>query len=74
MQANIQIIESAQLAADKGWRASFQFTDGRRIDGAYITAADWDVGAVKVEKVGERHLPPTLIYLKDLLKVEVDWS
>ncbi|HEX4925888.1 MAG TPA: hypothetical protein VFV50_17480 [Bdellovibrionales bacterium] len=68
------ILENAQLAADRGWKASFFFQDGTAIHGAYITACDWEQGAVAVERVGERHLQPTLIFLKDLSKVEVDWA
>ncbi|MEQ1876132.1 MAG: hypothetical protein ABL958_05765 [Bdellovibrionia bacterium] len=69
-----EVLENAQLAADRGWKASFFYNDGNSFKGALITAADWDAGAVRVERVGERHLEPTLIFLKDVQKVEVDWS
>lgn len=68
------VLENAQLAADRGWKASFYYNDGNAFKGALITAYDWENGAVQVERVGERHLQPTLIFLKDIQKVEVDWS
>ncbi len=74
MTVNSLVLENAQLAADRGWRASFYYADGSAFKGALITACDWENGAVRVERVGERHLEPTLIFLKDVQKVEVDWS
>lgn len=74
MSVQPHILENAQLAADRGWKASFYYQDGNTIHGAYITAFDWENGAVQIERVGERHLKPTLIFLKDLEKVEVDWA
>jgi hypothetical protein len=74
MQINQTVLENAQLAADQGWKAAFHYIDGRTFLGGLITAADWDAKVVKVERVGERHLQPTLIFLKDIEKVEVDWS
>jgi hypothetical protein len=68
------VLENAQLAADRGWKASFYYADGSSFQNGYITACDWQSGAVQVERVGERHLKPTLILLKDLQRVEVDWS
>jgi hypothetical protein len=74
MQVDQMVLENAKLAAEQGWKASFHFNDGESFQGGYITACDWDCGAVRVERVGERHLEPTLIYLKDLKRVELDWS
>ena len=74
MPLNPDVLENAKLAAERGWKASFHYNDGTAFKGALITAYDWENAAVRVERVGERHLEPTLIFLKDIQKVEVDWS
>lgn len=68
------VIENAKLCADRGWKASFHMMSGDVVEKAYITGTNWEQNVVSVEKVGERHLEPKIIYLKDVQSIEIGWS
>jgi hypothetical protein len=72
--AKIDVVENAKLCVDHAWKASFHFISGEVVEGAHITGTNWDLGYVQVEKIGERHLPPRLIDLSEVHRVEVIWS
>jgi hypothetical protein len=73
-KAKRDVIENTKLCAEQGWKATFRLSSGEVIEKAYITGTDWDAEAVKVEKIGERHLPPRIIFLRDVDAVEVGWT
>lgn len=73
MSVKWEVLESTQLAAERGLKATFWLKCGDTHKNVYITAYDWDFPAVAVERVGERHLDPTLVKLKDVDRVEVHW-
>jgi len=68
------VIENTKLCADQGWKATFHLSTGEVIDKAYITGTDWRAEAISVEKVGERHLPARILFLRDVVRVEVGWN
>jgi hypothetical protein len=69
-----EVKKNAQLCADQGWRGNFFLKSGESIQEAFITKADWDKDAIVLERMGERHVPPRLLMLNEIKKVEVDWS
>jgi hypothetical protein len=68
------VIENAKLCAERGWKGTFHLRSGETIEGAYITGTNWDLSVVSVERVGERHMPARIIYLKDVASIEVGWT
>lgn len=74
MKAKRDVIENTRLCADQGWKATFHLISGEIIEGAFITGTDWEKEAVSLEKVGERHLPPRILYLTEVNRVEVGWK
>ncbi len=68
------VIENAKLCADQGWRGTFHLHDGSTIEKAYITGTNWDINVISVERVGERNLPPKVLYLTDVKSIEVGWT
>lgn len=74
LKAKRDVIENTKLCAEQGWKATFRLLSGEVIEKAYITGTDWKLEAISVEKVGERHLPARILYLKDVDNVEVGWS
>jgi carotenoid cleavage dioxygenase-like enzyme len=73
VKVSSQVVESTELAAERGWKVTLHMQNGDVHKKVFITAHDWDFPAVVVEKVGERHKDPTLVLLKDVQKVEVHW-
>lgn len=73
-KAKRDVIENTKLCAEQGWKATFRLLSGEVIEKAYITGTDWNEEAISIEKVGERHLAPRILYLKDVDQVEVGWS
>lgn len=69
----MEMWENAKLAADRAWSANFYATDGQEWIGFYITGIDEKNRALLIEKVGERHKEPTLLFLKDLKQLTVNW-
>ena len=74
LKAKRDVIENTKLCAEQGWKATFRLHDGEVIEKAYITGTDWNLEAVSLEKVGERNLPPRILFLKDVAQVEVGWN
>lgn len=66
--------ESIELCAEKGWRVSLYFRSGESFEGAFITATDENKKVIVVERPGERHLKPRIVYLNELQSVEVIWK
>lgn len=64
----------ALLCAERGWRGTFTLKDGEKINEAFITATDEEKKVVVLERAGERDRPPRIIYLRDVLSVEVHWT
>jgi hypothetical protein len=73
-KAKRDVVENTKLCAEQGWKATFRLKDGEVIEKAYITGTDWKLEAVSLEKVGERHLPARILYLRDVDQVEVGWN
>lgn len=73
-KAKRDVIENAKLCAEQGWKGTFHLTSGEVIDKAYITGTNWTEEVVSLEKVGERHLPPRIISLRDVETIEVGWT
>ena len=48
--------------------------DGEVFPRALITATDFDRGFVVLERIGERHLKPRLVDLRDVKELKPDWS
>ncbi len=69
-----EVLEKAKLCAEQGWKANIRFKDGEDYRGAFITAADFENGAVQMERIGERHQEPRLVWLKDIESWTPDWS
>ena len=67
------VLENAKLCAEQGWKGTFYLISGEVIEKAFITGTNWEVGAVSLERVGERHLPPRIVFLKDVDRIEVGW-
>ena len=61
------------MAAERGWKISLEFQDGDSVAGAYITKMDEEKRAFILEKVGERHLKPKLVYNQDLKSAKLHW-
>lgn len=61
------------MAAERGWKLSLEFNDEDSISGAYITKIDEEKRAFVLEKVGERHLKPKLVFNKDLKSAKLHW-
>jgi len=74
LKAPRDVIENAKLCAEQGWRGTFHLKTGEVISKAYITGTNWELEVVSIEKVGERHLEPQLIHLKDVMRIEVGWG
>jgi hypothetical protein len=74
LKATRDVIENTRLCAEQGWKASFHLSSGEVIEKAYITGTDWEKQAVSLEKVGERHLPPRIVFLNSVVRVEVGWA
>jgi hypothetical protein len=72
--AKRDVIEGAKLCAEQGWKGTYRLISGEVIEGAYVTGTDWDKQFIALEKVGERHLPATLLDLRDVASVEPSWS
>lgn len=70
---NKDVLENAKLCAEQGWKGTFHLKNGEVIEQAFITGTNWEEGVVSVERVGERHLPPKIIHLKDVDSIEVGW-
>jgi hypothetical protein len=68
------VIENTKLCVEQGWKGTFRLLSGEKVEGAYVTGTNWDVEAISVERVGERHLPPRIIYLNEVESVEVNWT
>ncbi len=68
------ILEKAQLCAEQGWKGNYHFKDGEIFSQAFITKIDVDNGFVMLERIGERDLKPRLVDLRDVKKLEPDWS
>ena len=73
-KANPDVVENAKLCAEQGWKGTFHLKSGEVISKAYITGTNWDLEAVSIEKIGERHVEPRVVYLKDVSRIEVGWS
>ena len=73
-KAKRDVIENTKLCADQGWKGTFRLSSGEIVEKAYITGTNWDLEVIKIEKVGERHLPPRIIHLCDVESVEVGWT
>ena len=71
---NQDTISTLKMVAEKGWRATLELSSGEVLDQIYITLEDFDKGAFAIERVGERHLKPRILYVKEVLKVLPDWS
>lgn len=69
-----EMLSILKVCAEQGWRVNFFKKDGTEFIAGYITAADFDKGAVLAEKMGERHIKPTLFHFDELSRVEADWS
>lgn len=68
------VAENVWLCAERGWRISFVLHSGETIEKAYITATDEKQGVCVIEKIGERDLPPRVLYLHDVKSVEPHWA
>ena len=69
-----KIMADVRLCAKEGWKATFVFHNGEVFPQAFITATDFDAGAITLERVGERHLQPRLVFLNELAELRPDWS
>ena len=67
------VIDTAILCAERGWKATFTLTNGEVIKTVFITGTDWEQKFVSVERVGERHLSPRLIDLREVKQIEPHW-
>jgi len=65
--------ENAWLCAERGWQANYTLKSGEIIEMAFITASDQNEKAIVLEKPGERHLEPRLVFLEEVQKVEPHW-
>ena len=72
-KAKEDVIGNAKLCAEQGWKGTFRLLSGEVIEKAYITGTDWEKEAIALERVGDRHLPPRIIYLSEVESVEVGW-
>ena len=68
-----EIIENAKLCAEQGWKGTFHLKSGEVISQAFITGTNWELNVVSVEKIGERHLEPRIVYLVEVDRIEVGW-
>jgi hypothetical protein len=73
-KAKRDVIENTKLCAEQGWKGTFRLLSGEVVEKAYITGTDWQAEAISVEKVGERNLPPRIIFLHEVESVEVGWN
>ena len=73
-QPKRDVIENTKLCAEQGWKATFRLFSGETIEKAYITGTDWNLQVVSLERVGERHLPPRILRLNEVMSVEVGWN
>lgn len=71
---NREVLQTLIMVAERGWRAHLVLSNGEEIKQIYITLEDFENGAFAVERVGERHLKPRLLWVKDVVKVTPDWS
>ncbi len=71
---NTETLSALRMVAEKGWRATLELSSGEVLDQIYITLEDFEKGAFAVERVGERHLKPRILHVKDIVKVVPDWS
>lgn len=68
------VLKTAKMIADNGWKGTFHMLSGEKHSAMFITASDFDKGAVVCERIGERHLPPTLLMLSEVKHIVPDWS
>lgn len=68
-----EIWEIVNMAAERGWKCSLWFTSGEDFKAAFITHIDEENRAFVVERVGERHLKPKLVYNSDLKDAQLHW-
>lgn len=68
-----EVWESIQMASERGWKISFFLKDGNDFKEGFITHIDEENKAVLVERVGERHIQPTLIYANDVVETKLHW-
>ena len=69
-----EVEANAWLAAERGWKTNCFFRDGTVVQGAFITATDENKKAMVIERVGERHLQPRLVFLREIERLDVLWS
>lgn len=67
------VLENAKLCAEQGWKGTFHLMSGEVIEKAYITGTNWEKGVITLERIGERHLPPRLLQIADIEKIEIGW-
>ena len=71
---NLVVLDNVKLCAERGWKGSFHLHSGEVIESGFITGTNWEEGVISVERVGERHLPPRILFLKDVKHIEVGWE
>lgn len=70
---SLECWEVVLMAAERGWKLSIEFHNEENLSGAYITKIDEENRAFIVEKVGERHLKPKLVFNKDIKSAKLHW-
>lgn len=71
---NQEVLQTLMMVAERGWRAHLVLSSGEELEQIYITLEDFEKGAFAVERVGERHLKPRMLWVKYVVKVTPDWS
>lgn len=70
---NDEVWEVVLMAAERGWKINLLFKNEDKFDNAFITQIDEEKRAFIVERVGERHLKPSLIYNHELESAKLHW-
>jgi hypothetical protein len=74
LQSVEMITDSLKLAAERGWKVRLTMKSGQLLERMFITGTDWYKGYVALERVGERHLAPTLIHIPDIAAATAIWN
>jgi hypothetical protein len=68
-----EVWEVVLMAAERGWKINLHFKNEDKFDNALITQIDEEKRAFIVERIGERHLKPSLIFNRDLASAKLHW-